>query len=171
MPAKPELTRDEKVENLVLNFSMIMMGMFEGVFTALAAGMANALTKTADALTEALDTDSKGSKGKKPVAAAVDTGSEVNAKVKDVFSGLRKEVAEGFSDKDESFKRFIKNPAFDAGVRIVESHPLKLPSLIETLSDEDLAAYVTLIQDEDPEVAEMMKELGEWQRTTPKFRK
>jgi len=165
---RSELTRDEKVENLVLNFSMIMMGIFEGVFAALAAGMATAMNATADALTEAIGNDGKGSAGKKKTDVPI-AESEVNEKVKEVFSGLRKEVLEGFSNKDQSFMRFIKDPAFDTGVRIVESRELKLPKLTETLSDSDLAAYVTLIQNEDPEVASLMKELGEWQRTTPKF--
>lgn len=167
---KSDLTRDEKVENLVVNFSMIMMGIFEGVFAALAAGMATALTKTADALTEAFDDASKGSRPKKPKAAPIDE-SEINSKVKDVFAGLRKEVAEGFSNKDDSFKKFISDPAFDKGVKIVESHQFKLPKLTEPLTDDDLAGYVTLIQNEDPELAKMMKELGEWQQTTPRFRK
>ena len=167
---KSELTRDEKVENLVLNFSMIMMGMFEGAFAALAAGMATALNKTADALTEAFD-DGKGHSAKKPAEGSLIHEPEMNDKVKEVFSGLRKEVMEGFAHKDQSFQKFIKDPAFDAGVRIVESHTLKLPRLTETLSDADLAAYVALIQNEDPEIAGLMKELGEWQRTTPQFRK
>jgi Spy/CpxP family protein refolding chaperone len=158
------------MENLVLNFSMIMMGIFEGVFAALAAGMATAMNTTADALSEAFDKDGEGSAGKKKAGGLI-AESEVNEKVKEVFSGLRKEVSEGFSEKDQAFRRFIKDPAFDAGVRIVESHTLNLPRLTEALSDADLAAYMTLIQKEDPEVVSLMKELGEWQQTTPKFRK
>jgi hypothetical protein len=160
------LSRDEKVENLVINFSMIMMGMFEGVFAAMAAGMATALSQTADALTEALDSGNP-ALSKRPKAEDVD--AEVKTKVKEVFSGLRNEVAEGFAGKDKKFKEFIKDPAFDAGVRIVESHNLKLPRLTEPLSDSDLAGYVTLIQNGDPEVAKMMQELGEWQKDTPRF--
>jgi hypothetical protein len=159
-------TRDEKVENLLMNFSMIMMGMFEGVFAALAAGMADALTKTADALTEAIDSG----KGATHVERAkMGPGPEVNSKVREVFAGLRKEVAEGFSNKDAKFQAFIKNPAFDEGIKIVERHRLKVPSLTDHLSDSDLAEYVNLIQSEDPEVAKMMQELGEWQQTTPRF--
>jgi hypothetical protein len=164
--ASRELTRDEKVENLVMNFSMIMMGMFEGVFAALAGGMADAMTKTADVLAEALDGTGVVSPGTKP---SVDVNAEVNGKMKEVFSGLRKEVAEGFSDKNQAFKSFIKDTSFDQGVRIVESHRLKLPRLTEPLSDADLAGYVHFIQSEDPDVSKMMHELGEWQKTTPKF--
>ncbi len=162
MPSK-ELTRDEKVENLVLNFSMIMMGMFEGAFAALAAGMAETLSKTADALTEALDGSTPAKK------APANVGQEANSKVKEVFSGLRKEVAEGFASKKGSFKSFIRDPAFDEGVRIVESHRLKVPRLTEPLSDSDLSEYASLIQREDPGVTKLMQELGEWQKTTPKF--
>ena len=161
-----QLSRDEKVENLVVNFSMIMMGMFEGVFAALAAGMADALTKTAEALTEAMDS---GSGPRKKLHAKVDMESEVDSKVKEVFSGLRKEVASGFSGRGKAFRDFVKDPAFDEGLRIIERHPLKLPKLTEPLSDSDLAGYVKLIQDGDPETAKMLQELGEWQKKTPHF--
>ena len=168
MAASRKLTRDEKVENLLTNFSMIMMGMFEGVFSAMASGLASALTKTAEVLTDAID-EGKGAPPKELEAASQNTEAEVNAKVRDVFSGLRKEVSEGFSEGKQPFKDFIRDPAFDEGVRIVESHRLKLPMLTERLSDSDLAAYVTLIQNGDPELARMMQELGEWQKTTPRL--
>jgi hypothetical protein len=165
-PASRELTRDEKVENLVMNFSMIMMGMFEGVFTALASGMADALATTTNALTEALDGTGGASQRTK---SSADVNTEVGRKLKEVFSGLRKEVAEGFSNKNQAFKNLIKDPSFDQGIRIVESHQLKLPRLTEPLADADLSGYAHLIQSEDPEVSNMMKELGEWQKSTPKF--
>jgi hypothetical protein len=168
VPGRLEPTRDEKVENLITNFSMIMMGMFEGVFATIASGLADALTKTAEALTSSMDGGDPPSKVKAPLR---DTGPEVDAKIREVFSSLRKEVAEGFSNKDEKFERFIRDPTFDEGVRIVESHKLKLPPLTEHLSDSDLAGYVTMIQNEDPELAKMMQELGEWQKTTPRFEK
>ncbi len=168
MPAPGALSRDEKVENLVINFSMIMMGMFEGVFTAMASTLASTLTKTAEALTEAMD-EGQGSSKKEKKRPTQEVEPEVAAKMKDVFAGLRNEVAEGFSDRDQNFKRFTKDPSFDEGVRIVERHPLTLPMLTEHLTDADLARYVALIQAGDPEVSKMMQELGEWQNTTPKF--
>ncbi len=168
MAAYGKLTRDEKVENLVTNFTMIMMGIFEGAFTAMASTMTTALTKAADALTEALD-QGGGPPSKKPKAKPTKPEVDVDAKMKEVFASLRKEVADGFSHKDEKFKRFIKDPAFDTGVKIVERHRFKLPRLTERLSDAELAGYVTLIQNGDAEVSKMMQELGDWQKTTPKF--
>ncbi len=163
-----KLTRDEKVENLVTNFSMIMMGIFEGAFTAMATTMTTALTKAADALTEAMD-QGGGSPAKKPKAERAKVDVDVGSKMKEVFAGLRKEVSAGFSNKGEKFKRFIKDPAFDAGVLIVERHQFKLPRLTERLTDAELAGYVDLIQNGDPEVSKMMQELGNWQKTTPSF--
>jgi hypothetical protein len=165
---RPELTRDEKVENLLINFSMLIIGMFEGALTAMAEGLTDALTKTAESITEALDSKGDSSSSKTP--ASPDPESEVHAKVKEVFSRLRREVTEGFSNKDRSFTKFIQDPAFDTGVRIVESHRFKLPRLTEHLTDSDLAGYMTLIQEGNGEVAKMMQELEEWQRTTPRFR-
>jgi hypothetical protein len=161
-----ELTRDEKVENLVMNFSMIMMGMFEGVFAQLAAGMAEALNNTADAVTGALA--DAGGVTPKP-KTSVDLNAELNGKLKEAFSGLRKEVAEGLTGKNKAFKTLIEDPSFDEGVRIVENHRLKLPRLTERLSDADLVGYVRLIQGGDADVSKMMQELGEWQKTTPRL--
>ncbi len=167
MAPKVVPTRDEKVENLVTNFSMIMLGMFEGVFAAMATGLATALTKTADALADSLGPGENPRKSKEAAAGAPE--AEVSAKLDEVFSSLRKEVAEGFSNKGNEFRAFIRDPAFDAGVRIVESHRLKLPPLTARLSDSDLAGYVSMIQSGDPETVKMMQELGDWQKTTPRF--
>jgi hypothetical protein len=149
--------RDEKVENLVTNFSMIMMGMFEGAFTAMAAGLAEVMSGAAEAISGS------------PSAISKSDRAEMDAKLRDVFTGLRKEVSEGFAHKNEKFLAFIKDPAFDEGVRIVESHDLGIPKLTERLTDGDLARYVALIQKEDPRLTKMMAELGEWQKTTPRF--
>ena len=152
-----ELPRDEKVENLVTNFSMIMMGIFEGAFSALAERLAEAMTSAAEAIS---GVPSGGRKERK---------AQMDAKLREVFAELRKEVSEGFANKDERFRAFIKDPSFDGGVRIVESHEVGLPRLTEHLTDDDLAGYVFLIQKEDPRIAKMITELGEWQKTTPRF--
>jgi hypothetical protein len=162
------LTRDQKAENLVTNLSLIMMGMFEGIFATMASGLATAMGKTVEAVTAALDdreVHTKTEGGIAPLAG----DAQLKAKVKEAFSSLRREVAEGFSNKDENFRRFIKDPSFDAGIRIVEGHRLNLPPLTESLTDGELAKYMSLVQSGDPEVASMIQELGEWQRTTPRF--
>jgi hypothetical protein len=41
--------------------------------------------------------------------------------------------------------------------------------LTASLTDDDLASYVALIQNGDPEVASLMQDLGAWQKTTPRF--
>ena len=152
-----DLSRDEKVENLVTNFSMIMMGMFEGVFSAMAAGLAEAMSGMAEALSGDHSAISKSQK------------AQMDAKLRDVFAGLRKEVSEGFANKNEQFRTFIKDPSFDDGVGIVEGNDVGLPKLTEHLTDADLARYVILLQKEDPNLAKLMSELGEWQKTTPRF--
>ena len=152
-----ELSRYEKVENLVTNFSMIMMGLLEGAFTAMAVGLVDAMSTVAETI------------GGNPPAQKKAQGAEADAKLREVFAGLRKEVSEGFANKNEKLTAFIKDPAFDAGVWIVESNDLVLPKLTERLTDSDLARYVALVQKEDPRIARLMSELGEWQKTTPKF--
>jgi hypothetical protein len=162
VPSTEELTRDEKVENLITNFSMIMMGIFEGVFTSMAAGLADAMSKTADAIAEGLG-------GEKGPGEQADMGAEVSKNMGDVFSKLRAEVSSGVKGRESEFREFIRDPSFDEGVRIAEAHDLGLPVLTRGLTDADLAGYVRLIQDEDPKMGALMKELGEWQKTTPRF--
>ena len=143
-----------------MNFSMIMMGMFEGAFAELAAGLAEAVSKTADAMAEAFD-------GKKAKSRHDDT-REVAANVNVVFAKLRGEVASGITGREAEFGKFIRDPSFDKGIEIVESHDFA-PRLTEKLTDADLGRYVSLIQREDPEMAKMMNELGAWQKTSPRF--
>ena len=144
-----------------MNFSMIMMGMFEGAFAEMAAGLAEAVSKTADAMAEAFD-------GKKAKPSQRETHDEVAANVKVVFAKLRGEVASGITGREAEFGKFIRDPSFDKGIEIVESHDFA-PRLTEKLTDADLGRYVSLIQREDPEMAKMMNELGAWQKTTPRF--
>ena len=96
MVSRRKLTRDEKVENLVTNFSMIMMGMFEGAFAAMASGLASALTRTAEALTESFGREGEHAT---PAPAPPEPEAEVSAKVREVFTSLRKEIEEGFSNR------------------------------------------------------------------------
>jgi len=164
---RPTSSRDEKLQNLIMNHSMIFMGMFEEAFSSIAEKMTEALSEGAGALADALaqgasgDT-SAGKKLKNQVTPAV------RAEIGNLFSGIREEMSSQWPKNAAIFKRYIGSPAFDRGIEIVEKYDFRRPKLTEKLSDEVLASYIFLLQSGDKEVGRMFKELKEWQAALPK---
>jgi hypothetical protein len=163
VPGRPgQENRDAKLENLIMNHSMIFMGMFEEAFSTLAEKMTEAMEAGANALADALG-GSSGAGGKGKEAAP-----EVRAQIGHVFSGIREEMAEQWPKNETVFKDYISSPDFDKGIEIVEAYDFGRPRLTEKLSDEVLASYVFLVQSGDSKVSKMFKELSEWLSDLPK---
>jgi len=166
-------TRDEKLENLIMNHSMVFMGMFEETFSTLAEKMTEAMAigtgAIADALAGASSSRSEGS-GTSGVGKKVqkEIAPEVRTQIGHVLSGIREEMAEQWPKNASAFKQYISSPAFDKGIEIVEKYDFGRPKLTEKLSDEVLASYVFLVQSGNPEIGNMFKELSEWQSSLPK---
>ena len=158
-------TRDEKLENLIMNHSMIFMGMFEEAFSAIAEKMTEAVVG-AGAIADALG----GSSQSKAVENNVqkEMTPEVRGQISQVFSGIRDEMAEQWPKNASVFKEYISNPAFDKGIEIVDKYDFGRPKLTEKLSDEVLASYVFLVQSGNAELSKMFKELSKWQDGLPK---
>jgi len=167
------LTRDEKLENLVMNHSMVFMGMFEEAFSTLAEKMTEVLAEgtaaMADAVTEGASSSSGASgaavAGKKP---RDEIPLEVRIQIEDLFSGIREEVSSQWPKDASVFKHYVSSSAFDTGIEIVERYDFARPKLTEKLSDEVLASYVFLLQSGDMELGRMFKELADWQASLPK---
>jgi hypothetical protein len=167
------LTREEKLENLIMNHSMVYMGMFEEVFSTLAEKLTEALAvgtaAVADALTKGAPSGSGASgaagAGKKPMD---EIPLEVRIQIEDVFSGIREEVSSQWPKDAGLFKRYVSSPAFDKGLEIVERYDFARPKLTEKLGDEVLASYVFLLQSGDKGLGRMFKELADWQASLPK---
>jgi len=165
---RPASTRDEKLENLIMNHSMIFMGMFEEAFSAVAEKMTEALSEGAGALADAL------AGGQSPPGASAgrrlknEVTPAVRAEIGNLFSGIREEMTSQRPQNAAVFKRYISSPAFDKGIEIVERYDFRRPKLTERLSDEVLASYVFLLQSGDKELGRMFKELTEWQAALPK---
>ena len=162
------LARDEKLENLIMNHSMIFMSMFEEAFSALADKMTEALqtgtAAIAQALAEGLSQGSEESGAVRVDKKAKDEISpEVRAQIGHLFSGIREEMASQFPKNANLFKQYISSPAFDEGIKIVERYDFGRPKLTEKLSDGVLASYVFLLQSGDKELGRMFKELADWQ--------
>ncbi len=167
------LTRDEKLENLIMNHSMIFMGMFEEAFSTVAEKMTEAMATGTAAIAEALGAGTspgreqsqafdEGRKSKREVSP------EIRAQIGHVFSGIREEMASQWPKNASVFKQYVSSPAFDKGIEIVERYDFGRSKLTEKLSDEVLASYVFLIQSGDAKVGKMFKELSAWQSGLPK---
>jgi hypothetical protein len=165
-------TRDDKLENLMMNHSMIFMGIFEEAFSTIAEKMTEFMAVGGAAMPEALGGTSSSSEGAgtaESVREAKDElAPEVRAQIGDVFSGIREEIASQWPKNANVFKQYVAGPAFDEGIEIVERHDFGRPRLTEKLTDEVLASYVFLVQGGDPEMGGMLRELAEWQSALPK---
>lgn len=170
MVRRPASSRDEKLENVIVNHSMIFMGMFEEAFSDIAEQMTAALSEGAGAIADVLARGMGSEQGGSGVAKRLKEGvtPAVRAQIGNLFSGIREEVSSQRPKDPEAFKRYVSSPAFDKGIEIVERYDFRRPKLTEKLSDEVLASYVFLLQSRDEELVSMFKELTEWQATLPK---
>jgi hypothetical protein len=167
------LARDERLENLIMNHSMIFMGMFEEDFFTLADKMTEVLAEGTAAMAQALahgessaPQGSRTAKVGKKVKATL--APEVRMQIESLFSGIREEIASQWPKNARVFKQYVSSPAFDKGIDIVEKYDFGRPRLTEKLSDEILASYVFLLQSGDKELGRMFKELAEWQASLPR---
>jgi hypothetical protein len=166
---RPVSSRDEKLQNLIMNHSMIFMGMFEEAFSTLAEKMTEALSEGAGAIADALagDASNPGAAGVREKMKGEITPA-VRAEIGNLFSGIREEISSQWPNDAAVFKAYISSPAFDRGIEIVERYDFRRPKLTEKLSDEVLASYVFLLQSGDKELGRMFKELSEWQAGLPR---
>jgi hypothetical protein len=166
-----DLTREEKLENLIMNHSMIFMGMFEEAFSTLAEKMTEAFAEGTPAVADALAGDAvsgaSGARGagKKP---GEEIPLQVRIQIEDLFWGIRDEASSQLPKEAGVFKRYVSSPVFDKGLEIVERYDFARPKLTEKLSDEVLASYVFLLQSRDKDLERMFEELAEWQANLPK---
>jgi hypothetical protein len=167
------LTRDEKVQNLLFNYSMILMATFEEAFANLASTMTDALAKTgavmADVLTNSFGGSIEEEMDNGPSMKLDDLGPRASEKVKDAFADIRTQASADFSAQDDSIKRIMRDPATDEAVTIVEGFDFKLPRLTEKLSDDDMTRYMALLKSEDPQLMKMLKQLAVWQEKLPRL--
>ncbi|MDA4125456.1 MAG: hypothetical protein OK438_08460 [Thaumarchaeota archaeon] len=169
---KGALTRDEKAANLVLNYSMILVAVFEHMFANIASSMSEALVKGSAAMAEAMEEGLGGPPHGKEDRAAAESLSEqaktrTSAEVKKAFAEMREKARSEIRLDDKSLKKLIRDLAFDKGIEIVERYELGLPKLTERLSDEDFVAYLGLFKNSDPRLVKISEELTEWRKSVP----
>ena len=159
-----ERTREEKLENIIVNYSMIFMGVFEDAFSMFAEKMTEAMGDLAGGLADALAPGSSSGKDRQPLKVP----PEIGEGIRHVFSEIREEVESQLPKDSGSFKEYVSSPVFDKGIEIVERYDFHRPNLTQRLSDEALASYVFLLQSGDKELGLMFEELAEWQKELPK---
>ena len=166
MPAAKGPSRDEKLENLIVNHSLIFVGMFEEAFADIAEKMTEAIGAGMAAAAGALassETHAAARVGKKMKKVT----PEVRAEIEQAFSGMHEEMAAQWPKNPKTFKQYISGPKFDKGIAIVEKYDFKRPKLTEKLSDEELASYIFLVKSGNAEIGKMFKELADWQSGLP----
>jgi hypothetical protein len=153
--------REEKLENLITNHSMIFMGMFDEAFSAIAEMMNEASGGRIS------DSNSPGTDGLVKKAGRM-IAPEVLTQIRYAFASIREEMASDWPIDASVFAQYVQSPAFDGGIEIVEKYDFGRPRLTEKLTDEVLASYVFLLQSGDKELGKMFKELADWQGGLPK---
>jgi len=153
--------RDEKLGNLIVNHSMIFMGIFDEAFSAIADKMTEASGVGISDFNSSGTTD-LGRKAGKEIAP------EVLIQIGYAFSAIREEMDSEWPKNASVFAQYVSSPAFDKGIQIVEKYDFGRPKLTEKLTDEVLASYVFLLQSGDKELGKMFKELADWKSNLPK---
>lgn len=167
---RPAYTREEKLDNLIANHSMIFMGMFEEAFSTIAEQMTAALSEGAGAIADVLARGATSELGGAGAGKRLkdQVTPAVRAEIGHLFSGIREEISSQRPKDAAVFRRYVSSPDFDKGLEIVERYHFQRPKLTEKLSDEVLASYVFLLQSGDKELGRMFKELTKWQAALPK---
>lgn len=150
---RPLPAREEKLRNLLTNYSAIFMGVFEEPLTALVDMMADAPSSPAGS-------------GRSAKSREVIT-PQARALISDVASELRQEASSGLTRDPRAFKRYVSGAAFDRGLQIVEEHDFGRPRLTESLSDDVLASYIFLLLSGDKDLTRMFRDIAEWKAGLP----
>lgn len=157
--------RDKKIENLIMNHSMIFMGIFEEAFSTLADRMTEALAIGTAAMAEAL---AQGSGARVAKKAKAELSPELRLQIGNLLSGIREEIASEWPKNATVFKKYISSSDFDKGIKIVEKYDFGRPRITEKLSDEVIASYIFLLESGDKDLREMFKQLSAWQASLPR---
>ncbi|MBN2518484.1 MAG: hypothetical protein JXB14_06550 [Candidatus Altiarchaeota archaeon] len=153
---KPE--RSERITNLVVNATVMMMGSIMISFGDLMAGFTGAM---GEAMINAFGSDDPESK-KRTEEMKREIREKMPEGMKKMLGERMVEVTAKMREKRGELEGYFKDPLFDEGLAIVDRYRFNLPPLTEELSMEDMAGYLCLGQSNDKKLDEMMHELGLW---------
>ena len=155
--------RTQKIMNAMINTSIILMSTLMGGFAQVMVETTGAM---ASGMAEAFGGKEAGDKVNGEIKQKL---PEVDEKMKEMISDIRKDVYVQLGQKRKEIEPFLSDPVFDTGPTTIDKYNFSLPRLTEELNDDALAQYSQLLVGEDPKFAEMFKELTDWMGTLPKF--
>jgi uncharacterized membrane protein len=155
--------RTQKIMNAMINTSIILMSTLMGGFAQVMVETTGAM---ASGMAEAVGGKEAGDKVNGEIKQKL---PEVDEKMKEMISDIRKDVYVQLGQKRKEIEPFLSDPVFDTGPKTIDKYNFSLPRLTEELNNDTLAQYSQLLVGEDPKFAEMFKELTDWMGTLPKF--
>jgi len=160
---KTEKDRERRIMNSVANTTIILMATMMGAFTEVMMKTTGAM---ASGMAEAISGKQAGEKANEEFKQKL---PEVDEKIKRIISEVRKDIYAQLRQKSNQMKHLLSDPAFDTGPKTIEKYDFGLPKLTEALDAGTIAQYTQLLVSEDPNFAEMFKELTRWMETLPKL--
>jgi hypothetical protein len=150
--------REAKILNIMCNTSILLMAMmteaFSGVFTEMAAGMAQAVT-TGFGASEKNSTDSQNIERVK---------TELPKQMVEQVVQMKADMSAQLQAKKEEIGKMITDPKFDEGIAIAERYDFGVPKLTQDVDELSLLKYIALLKANDARCTKMFQELMEWMK-------
>lgn len=157
-----ESTREDKIMNTIVNTTILLMSTLMGGLGEL---MVNVTGELASGMTEAFSGEKAGKEAREKVKQKL---PEVNDKMREMISSMRKDIYLQMEQKNKEIAPFMADPVFDLGPQKVDAYDFGMPKLTEQLDDDTLAQYTYLLISEDATFTELFGHLMEWLNKLPK---
>ena len=164
MPTRPKIgaNRENKIMNVVVNTSIILM-------STLMDGFAEIVLEAAGAMASGIAEITGGEKAKEDAEEEVKQKlPQVSDKMRSMISEMRKDLYNQMEQKRKEIKPFLSDPIFDEGPITVEKYDFGIPKLTQELEDSTIAQYTYLLLSEDATFGKLFNELGDWLNKLPK---
>lgn len=159
-----QLTRDEKCINMTKNMAIITSTVMT---ISMTAAIADVVKKFGQALGGAIVSGVNPNELKKWNEAYAENTKKIPQDILAEVKNTKKQFDEQQRSDPEGLRRFVSNPVFDEGVKIVEKYDLPLPKITEPIDETALSFYVSLVLADDKQVGPMFKELMELSNRIP----
>ncbi len=156
-----ETDREEKIMNLIVNTSIILMSTLMGGLTEAMMNMTGAM---ASGMAEAVSGEEAGEKVRQEFKTKL---PQVNDKMKAMISDVRRDMYVQMEQKKSEIKPYLSDPVFDVGPNKVDEYDFGLPKLTEELDDGTIAQYAYLMVNEDHAFGELFGAISDWMNTLP----
>ncbi len=156
-----ETDREEKIMNLIVNTSIILMSTLMGGLTEAMMNMTGAM---ASGMAEAVNGEEAGEKVRQEFKTKL---PQVDDKMKAMISDVRRDMYVQMEQKKSEIKPYLSDPVFDVGPNKVDEYDFGLPKLTEELDDGTIAQYAYLMVNEDHAFGELFGAISDWMNTLP----